>query len=114
MTEVKLAGRLPGSMENNGMYSVQPDLLKNPTERRLAVIWYDTLKSVENYDTGEKVPVMRVLRIEPIGDVDEASQALQELVMQKAEQRLGATPLPFGDVDPSDVHVISGDDGDED
>ena len=108
MTEVKLAGRLPGSMENNGMYSVQPDLLKTPKERRLAVIWYDVLKHVHNVDTEEDVPVMRVLRIEPIGDVDEASQALQELVMQKAEQRLGATPLPFGDVAPGDVHVLEG------
>lgn len=113
-TEVKLAGRLPGSVENNGMYSVQPDLLKTPAEHRLAVIWYDVPKIVDDVESGDRVPTMRVLRIEPMGEVDEASQVLREMVMQKAEARLGATPLPFGDVSPDDVHVLDGEeDGDE-
>lgn len=111
-TEVKLAGRLPGSIENNGMYNVQPDLLKTPSEHRLAVIWYDVPKIVDDVETGDRVPTMRVLRIEPMGEVGEATEALREMVMQAAEARTGKSPLPFDDVSPDDVHVISGEDGD--
>jgi hypothetical protein len=109
---VKLAGRLPGSIESNGMYSVEGALVESPKERRLAVIWYDVPKITDDVETGDRVPTIRILRIEPIGDVDEASQALQELVLQKAEARLGATPLPFGDVGPDEPHVLE--DGDDD
>ena len=114
---VKLAGRLPGSMENNGMYSVADALLKDPKKNRLAVIWYDVPFAREDFETDDVIPTMRVLKIEPIGAADEASQALCELVMQKAEQRLGHTPLPFDEVDPDGVTVLSGlddEDGDRD
>lgn len=113
-TEVKLAGRLPGSIENNGMYNVQPDLLKTPAEHRLAVIWYDVPKIVDDVESGDRVPTMRVLRIEPMGEVGEATAALREMVMQVAEARTGKTPLPFDDVDPDGVTVLAGEeDGDE-
>lgn len=112
-TEVKLAGRLPQSAESNGMYSVQPDLLTSPKEQRLAVIWYDVLKIVTDVDEDDEVPVIRVLKIEPMGEVDEASQALQEMVMQKAEARLGHTPLPFDETDPDGVQVLPSDDQDD-
>lgn len=113
-TEVKLAGRLPGSIENNGMYNVQPDLLKSPAEHRLAVIWYDVPKIVDDVETGDRVPTMRVLRIEPMGEVGEATAALREMVMQAAEARTGKTPLPFDETDPNPVTVLDeGGDGDE-
>lgn len=103
---VKLAGRLPGSTENNGMLSVVPDLLATPATDRMYVIWADVLKVTEDVETGDRVPTLRVKRIEPMGDVDEASQALQELVMKTAEQRLGHTPLPFDQTDPDGVTVV--------
>lgn len=110
-TEVKLAGRLPASAESNGMYSVQPDLLTDPESQRLAVIWYDVLKITRDVDQGDEVPTIRVLKIEPMGEVDEASQALREMVMQKAEARLGHTPLPFDQHDPDGVTVLGTLDG---
>jgi hypothetical protein len=113
-TEVKLAGRLPGSIENNGMYNVQPDLLQSPKEHRLAVIWYDVPKIVDDVETGDRIPTMRVLRIEPMGEVGEATAALREMVMQAAEARTGNTPLPFDETDPNPVTVLDeGDDRDE-
>lgn len=113
-TEVKLAGRLPQSAESNGMYSVQPELLTDPEEQRLAVIWYDVLKITRDVDQGDEVPTIRVLKIEPMGEVGAASQALREMVMQQAEARLGHTPLPFGEVDPDGVQLLPGDDGSDD
>lgn len=111
---VKLAGRLPGSIENNGMYSVESELLGSPKERRVAVIWYDVPFARDDFETGDRIPTMRILRIEPIGDADEASQALQQLVMERAEARLGHTPLPFDQVDPDGVVVLTPDDDGED
>jgi hypothetical protein len=113
-TEVKLAGRLPQSAESNGLYSVQPNLLTDPEEQRLAVIWYDVLKITRDVDTGDEVPTIRVLKVEPMGEVGEASQALREMVMKQAEARLGHTPLPFESHDPDGVQVLTGDDGTDD
>lgn len=109
---VKLAGRLPGSTENNGMYSVVDDLLVKPKDRRLALIWYDVPRIVDDVETGDRVPTMRVLRVEPVGEAGEAAQAIQELVMQLAESRLGHTPLPFDQVDPDGIQELPEDDGD--
>jgi hypothetical protein len=105
--DVKLAGRLPGSSESNGMHSVQADLLNNPTTQRLAVIWYDVLKITTDVDTDEQIPTIRVLKIEPLGPVDDVSQAIREEVMRKAEERLGHSPLPFEEHDPNAVRVLS-------
>lgn len=113
-TEVKLAGRLPESPESNGMHSVIADLLKTPKEQRLYVVWGDVLKIERNLDSGAEVPTLRVLKIEPLGVVDEVSQAIQMEVMRKAEERLGHTPLPFDQTDPDGVTVLSGIDDPED
>lgn len=98
--KVRLAGRLPGSIENNGMLSIAPDLLKQTNHVRLAVIWYDVLKTEHNNDSGDDIAVLRIGRIEPMGDVGEVSEALQEIVLVAAEKRLGSAPLPFGEIDP--------------
>lgn len=100
--QVKLAGRLPGSFENNGMSSVAADLLKTPETDRLAVIWYDVLKTTHDVDTGDDIATIRVKRIEPMGDVGSATAALREMVMQAAEARTGAKPLPFDATDADD------------
>lgn len=107
-SEVKLAGRLPASPESNGMGSVIADLLKTPKEQRLYVVWGDVLKIERNLDTGDEVPTLRVLKIEPLGLVDEVSQAIQVEVMRKAEERLGHTPLPFDQHDPDGVTLLPG------
>lgn len=103
--EVKLAGRLPGSIENNGMYSQHTELLDSPKQQRLAVVWYDVLRITRDVETGDEIPTLRVLRIEPMGETDEASAALRELVLKRAEDRLGHTPLPFDETDPAGVRV---------
>jgi hypothetical protein len=111
---VKLAGRLPGSEEMNGLLPVIPDILANPTKNRLAVIWFSAPNKItDNPTTGERVPTLTIHRLEPLGDVDEASQALRELVMQKIDDRLGNAALPFDEVDPNPVEVLDEDGGDE-
>lgn len=107
---VKLAGRLPGSTEHNGMSAVVRDLLNDPETTRLAVIEYDVPKIVRDVESGDQVPTMRVLRIEPAGEKGEGYQALRELMLSTAENRLGHEPLPFDEVDG--VAVLDGEDED--
>lgn len=113
-SEVKLAGRLPASAESNGMPSLQAQLLADPKRQVLAVVWLDVLKITRDVDTDDEVPTMRVLKIEPLGEVDEVSQAIREEVMRKAEVRLGHSPLPFDQHDPDGVQVLSSADEDGD
>lgn len=110
---VKLAGRLPGSTENNGLLSVVDDLVGDPKTVRMYVIWGDVLTITRDVETDDDVPTLRVKRIEPMGEADAASQALQELVMRAAEQRLGHTPLPFDETEPGDGVMVLAGDGDE-
>jgi hypothetical protein len=110
---VKLAGTLPGSVENNGLMSVLPDLLDNPNKERLAVIWYSAPTEDVDHSTSPetRIPKLKIHKLEPMGAADEATQALQQMVMEKAEERLGHTPLPFEQVDPDGVQVLpSGED----
>lgn len=103
---VKLAGNLPGSTENNGLLSVVDDLITDPKTVRMYVIWADVLTLTKDVETDDEVPKLRVKRIEPMGKADAASQALQELVMQAAENRLGHTPLPFDETEVDGVRVL--------
>lgn len=97
---VKLAGRLPGSTEHNGLSAVVGDLLREPETTRLAIIEYDVPKITTDVESGDRVPTMRVLRIEPAGsDKEDGYQALRELMLSSAENRLGHMPLPFDEVD---------------
>lgn len=109
---VKLAGRLPGSTEHNGLGAVVLDLLREPETTRLAIIEYDVPKITTDVESGDRVPTMRVLRIEPAGsDKEEGYRALRELMLSAAENRLGHTPLPFDEVDG--VAVIDDGEGGE-
>lgn len=111
---VKLAGRLPGSVESNGLLSVLPDLLEHPNKERLAVIWFSAPTEDVDHSTDPetRIPKLAIRRIEPMGDADEATKALQEMVLQAAETRLGHAPLPFDQTDPDGVEVLEGDDSD--
>ena len=104
--KVRLAGRLPGSIENNGLLSIAADLHKRQTQVRLGVVWFDILTVAHNNDTGDDTATVRILRFEPMGDVGEVTEALQEMVLVAAESRTGSTPLPFGVTDPGEPQDI--------
>lgn len=109
---VKLAGRLPGSVESNGLMGILPDLLANPNKERLAVVWFSAPTEDVDHSTDPetRIPKLAIHRIEPMGDAGEATQALQEMVLQRAEERLGHTALPFDQTDPAGVTVLEGGD----
>lgn len=111
---VKLAARLPGDPEVNGLDAITGDLIARPQTMRCAVIWYDTIRVTENIELGVKIPTVQVLRVEPISDASEMPAELADLVQAAAQKRLGHEPLPFDEVDPDGVEVYATGPGNDD
>ena len=100
--KVKLSTKLPGDEETNGLDSIAEKLVKDPETIRVAIVWLDVAKVTVETDTHAHVPTVRVRRVEPLGDVDDVSKAIRELVDTAVEERTGQTPLPFDVTDYED------------
>lgn len=103
---VKLSSALPGDEINNGLDAVVDELIENPTTVYAAVIMFDVPKIVDNTETGDRVPYVRVRRIETLGPAKEVDQKFVTMFAKLVEQRTGSAPLPFGE----DFEVEAGDD----
>jgi hypothetical protein len=96
MPDVKLAGRLPGSVERNGVTHVMSKLLDQPMDRRVAMIVYDAPTEAVNHEKDTRDPKIRVLWIEDMGAESDATD-LVNAMNQAAESRTGKAPLPLAD-----------------
>jgi hypothetical protein len=96
---VTLSGRLPGDPDINGLDAIAADLVANPEQLRVVVAWIDVSKVTTSTDTGDRVPTVRVRRIEPVGTPESVPAAFSRAVLQAAERRTGMAPLPFGEVE---------------
>ncbi len=92
---VKLSSKLAGSEETNGIDALAGELVLDPNRIRVALVWLDVPTVTTNTDSGAQVPTIRVRRIEPLGDVDDVSDAVRQLAAEAHEKRTGKTPLPF-------------------
>lgn len=92
---VKLAARMPGDFETNGLDALHDDLVHEPKELRAAFVVFDVEKITDNTDDGSRVPTVRVRRFEPLGKADEISQAIRDAYTQAVETRTGRTALPL-------------------
>ena len=99
---VKLSTKLPGDEETNGLDSLAEQLVKDPETVRVAIVWLDVSKVTTETDSHQQIPTVRVRRVEPLGDVDDVSKAIRELVDKAVEARTGKTPLPFDVTDYED------------
>lgn len=99
---VKLSARLEGNDETNGLDALAGELINDPSQIRVAVIYFDVCKIVDNTDDQTRVPYARIRRFEPLGDVDEISDDLRKLIQKAVEDRTGKAPLPFGQLDGAD------------
>lgn len=92
---VKLSSKLPGDFETNGLDAQAGDLVDNPSDLRLGVVWYDVAKVTVDTDTSDHIPTVRVRRFEPLGAADDVTQAIRDAVQEAVQQRTGRTPIPF-------------------
>lgn len=104
---VKLSSKLPGDAETNGIDATAEQLVLEPKTLRCAVVWYDNQKTIVDTDSGDHIPVLRIRRIEPLGEADEVSKAIRDAVGVAMEKRTGRTPLPFDIVTVSEEERYS-------
>jgi len=96
---VKLSAAMPADVETNGIDALAAQLVDDPEQIRVAVLWFDTVKVTELTDSGSRVPTIRVRRIEPIGNVDAVPVEIRKLVDEATQTRTGRVPLPFDEVE---------------
>ena len=96
MTSVQLSGQVPGE-ELNGLPPLQDYFLRPDSDPVIAVVVIDTAKDVNNRVSGEKYPVVRFTRIEPILNEDDA-EAAKAILTRAYEARENKAPLELGDV----------------
>lgn len=99
---VRLAAKLPGNDEINGLDHIAYDLCDNPGTPVFALVWFDVAKVTTDVDAGTRVPTVRVRRVEPVGPLSEVPAAVAKLVTALGEKRLGRVPLPLEEFDPGD------------
>lgn len=88
-----LSGRLPKG-EANGLAPILRKLLDEPHTVHVVVALVDCSKITTNVDDGDRVPTVRVRRIEAISDPDDRDR-LRMLLTREYERRTGKTVLPF-------------------
>lgn len=95
---VKLSGRLPDFPEN-GLDAISHQLCGKPEDVVVVIARLDTSRLTTELDSGDVVPTVRILSIEPLRDDSEAETAL-DLMRLAFEARTGLAHLPFeaGDV----------------
>lgn len=88
-----LAGALPDG-PGNGLAAIAADLIADPSRVRVAVVLLDTQKITERCDDGSRVATVRIRRIEPISDPEDAA-TMRRLLQREFERRTGMVVLPF-------------------
>lgn len=94
----KLSSVLPKDYEDDGLGSINRELVEDPTAAQLVVAMIDCKSVTRDIDTGLEVATARILHIEPIHDQDKVEQA-REMLLQAKERRTGNRALPFEQVD---------------
>lgn len=101
---VKLSSKLPGEVDINGVDYLVDELVKDPEAIRVGVVFFDVVKVIKDVDAGTAIPTIRVRRLEPIGDVTNAPDAIRKIVDEAMETRTGRKALPFDQVEVEDYN----------
>jgi len=98
---VKLSSALPGDEEINGLDALRDQLVNEPDRIVVGLVWLDVPKINVDTEKDTEVPVVRIRRIEPLGDVASIPDAVRKLAAKAHENRTGRTPLPFEEIELS-------------
>lgn len=101
---VRLSGRLPKDDETNGLDAHVDELVKDPDEIRVGVVWFDVSKITRDTDAHVDVPTARVRRIELLDNQSDVDLARQ-LGQRELSRRTGRAALPLTDVVEDDLTV---------
>lgn len=93
---VKLSSKLPGDEEINGLDAIAEKLQEETTI--VALVWISPREVRRVIATGNKVPVVEIRRIEPLGEPSDLPTELVQMALDQQAQRTGRTPLPVDQV----------------
>lgn len=93
--KVKLGSKLPGEEAINGVDAIALDLVDDPEQIRVALVYFDVAKITDVTDTGDRVPEIRVRRFEPIGTLEDAPKSVRAVMAEAFEARTGRKPIPW-------------------
>lgn len=91
----KLSSSLPKDYADDGLGSINWDLVKRPTDTQIVIAMIDCKSVTRDIDSGIDVATARILHIEPLRE-HEADQA-REMLVQAQERRTGKRALPIVD-----------------
>lgn len=92
----KLSGTLPKEYNEDGLGSINADLIEAPHETRVVIALVDCKSINTDIDSGLEVATARILHIEPLKD-GPAEDRARELLLEAQEARTGRKPLPLVD-----------------
>lgn len=90
----KFAGALPKGATRNGLLEKAAELVANPYDVHVAVIFFDVAKVTKDVDSGLTVPTARILRIEMVDDPADGNR-LRQILRRAWERRTGEAVLPI-------------------
>lgn len=99
----KLSSSLPKEYDEDGLGSINYELVARPTDTQMVVAMIDCKSVTRDIDTGIDVATARILHIEPLRE-HEAEQA-REMLSNAQERRTGKRPIP-GIVDGKTGEVL--------
>lgn len=94
---LKLSTALPGDDEINGLDVLAEDLTHDPSRMICAVIVCDVKDVRYVRDLEAHIPTLRFRRGEA-WPLSETPEGVRIAMIERAEERLGRTPLPFGEI----------------
>jgi hypothetical protein len=98
----KLSGTLPKEYSDDGLGSINQELIAHPHETRVVVALIDCKTITKDADSGLEVATARILHVEPITDPDHEDRA-REMLLDAQEQRTGRKALPLVTGDTGEV-----------
>jgi len=99
----KLSSSLPKEYDEDGLGSINSELVARPTDTQMIVAMIDCKSVTRDIDSGLDIATARILHIEPLRE-HEAEQA-RDLLANAQERRTGKRPIP-GIVDGGTGEVL--------
>jgi hypothetical protein len=92
----KLSGTLPKEYSDDGLGSINSELIANPHDTRVVIALVDCKSITTDTDSGYQIATARILHIEPLKDSDAEDRA-REMLLDAQEERTGRKALPLVD-----------------
>lgn len=90
---MRLSSRLPKG-DANGLGPLVQKLLDDPEQVQVVVALVDCQKITDDIDSGDRIPTLRVRRIEGVTDSGDRER-LRMILVREYERRTGKVVLPF-------------------